>query len=279
VNHIRFPSASLFVALALLLPVVAFPTASAQFSANIDVSVPATTVLDTSPMRINVDWGRMPVYFIENQGQVDERVAYYVQGSDKVLYFAAGGVTFVLTEQSPDSIGPERGGRPGAQASRDPMASIRDRESRLSGREPSAPVAHWVVKLDFIGANPDVRPVGEERQETVISYFRGQPDQWHTGLPTYNRLVYRDLWPGIDLVYYGTVDRLKYESIVQPAADPAHIRLAYHGATDVSLNATGQLEVTTRLGGFTDDTPVAYQEIDRQRTSVSVAFGNPIKEE
>jgi len=127
-----------------------------------------------------------------------------------------------------------------------------------------------------VGANPGVRPVGEEQQEAVISYFRGQPDEWRTGLPTYSRIVYRDLWPGIDLAYYGTVDRLKYEFIVHPGADPAQIRLAYRGATGVAFNGAGQLEVETPIGGFADDRPVAYQEIDGQRVDVLVEYAvNP----
>lgn len=130
----------------------------------------------------------------------------------------------------------------------------------------------WVVKLDFVGANRDVQPVGEERTEAVISYFKGPQDQWHAGLPTYSRIVYRDLWPGIDLVYYGTVNALKYEFVVHPGADPSQIRLTYCGAESVTLNAAGQLEVTTPVGSFADDVPIAYQDIDSQRVPVSAAY-------
>jgi hypothetical protein len=130
----------------------------------------------------------------------------------------------------------------------------------------------YALKLEFLGANRGVEPVGQDRTEAVISYFKGPPDQWRTGLPTYARIVYPDLWPGIDLVYYGTVNRLKYEFIVHPGADPGQIRLAYRGATGVTLNAAGQLAVTTPAGGFQDDTPAAWQEIDGQRVPVSVAY-------
>ena len=65
--------------------------------------------------------------------------------------------------------------------------------------------------------------------ETVVSYFRGKPEEWHTGLSTFQRIVYPDLWPGIDLAYYGAQGALKYEFIVHPGADPGQIRLAYRG--------------------------------------------------
>jgi hypothetical protein len=49
--------------------------------------------------RVQTDWGKMPLYFIANQGQMDARVAFYVQGSDKTLYFTPDGVTFALTDE------------------------------------------------------------------------------------------------------------------------------------------------------------------------------------
>jgi hypothetical protein len=180
----------------------------------------------------------LPLYFIENQGQMDQRVAYYVQGSDMNLYFTAQGVTFVL-----------RG--PGEEA---------DSQER------------YALKLDFVGADPDVQPVGNDRTEAVISYFKGSPEEWKTGLPTYAGITYPDLWPGIDLVYGGDASRLKYAFHVQRGADPGQIRLAYHGASDVTLNGAGQLEVSTPAGGFNDDRPVAYQDAGGQRVPVESSY-------
>ena len=131
-------------------------------------------------------------------------------------------------------------------------------------------VRRWIVKLDFVCANP-VQPLGQQQTQAVISYFKGSPDEWHTGLPTYSRIVYSNLWEGIDLAYSGTFDRLKYEFIVHPGADPARIRLAYRGAT-VRLNRAGQLNVTTPAGGFQDDAPIAYQEVDGRRVPVAVEY-------
>jgi hypothetical protein len=78
-----------------------------------------------------------------------------------------------------------------------------------------------VVKLDFVGGS--VRPKGLDSKDATINYFKGKPGEWRTGLRTYGRLVYEDLWPGIDLVYSGTQERLKYEFMVHPGADPVCI--------------------------------------------------------
>ena len=195
---------------------------------SISASAPANRILHSQP-----DFGKMPVNFIPNRGQLDERVAYYVQGKDKTIYFGAEGVTFVLakTESSP-----------------------------------------WVVKLDFLGANPAVIPVGGDETGALFSYFQGKPENWKTGLSTYSRVTYPNLWPGIDLVFSGTLDKLKYEFIVGPGADPSRIRLAYRGASSVRINDQGSLVVSTPSGAFEDGLPVAFQDRAGKRIGVPMAY-------
>ncbi|OGD18702.1 MAG: hypothetical protein A2W03_08925 [Candidatus Aminicenantes bacterium RBG_16_63_16] len=189
-----------------------------------------------SGIKSDSEFGKMPLYFIPNDGQIDEPVAFYVQGKDKTLYFTPEGVTIALTASA----------QPGAE--------------------------RWVVKLDFVGANKNVKPAGEAETGAAVSYFRGKPEEWRTGIPAYSRIVYPNLWPGIDLVYYGTVNKLKYEFVVHPGADPSKIRLAYRGAESVSVEPDGRLQVATPVGGFEDDVPVAYQEKNGKRVCVELAY-------
>lgn len=213
--------------------------------------------------RLADNWGKAPLHFIANQGQMDARVAFYVQGSDKTLYFASDGVTFALSD--------------GRRTTNDqPLPDAAEtrflRENgflRQTARD-YATIQRWIVKLDFVDANV-VRPIGQAQTDAVISYFKGSQDEWRAGLPTYAQIVYRDLWEGIDLMYSGTVNRLKYDFVVQPGADPARIRLAYRGAT-VRVDESGQLEVSTPAGGFHDSAPVAYQEVNGQRVPVAVEY-------
>jgi hypothetical protein len=186
------------------------------------------------------DFGRVPVYFVPNQGQTDDHVSFYVRGADKTIYFAPEGLTLAMSY-------PARSGSEG--------------ESK-----------RWVVKLDFLGAREDVKPEGMEKTGANVSYFKGRPEEWKTGLPAYSRIIYRDLWPGIDLVYRGDRDKLKYEFIVHPGADPARIKLAYRGVEDMFLTEEGRLEVKTPAGGIEDDLPVAYQESDARRTVVPATY-------
>ena len=92
--------------------------------------------------------------------------------------------------------------------------------------EQSEATPHHVLTLDFVNANPTVKPLGRDLTPAVFSYFTGPRDQWKTGLKSYRTLVYPDLWPGIDLVYFGTANRLKYTFLLKPGADPDQIRMA-----------------------------------------------------
>jgi hypothetical protein len=262
------PSSSVLASL-LLVVSLTLPGASlihARIAAP-PAGPPAAPVPIHAPPPVNraailESFGRMPLYFVENRGQMDSQVAYYVQGSDKTIYFTPEGVTFALSAP--------------VEPPNEDVALLEEDWGRTAQRRNLAaepqPTGRWAVRLEFVGANPGTRPVGEAATGAIISYFKGPQADWQAGLPTYSRIVYRDLWPGVDLVYSGTADRLKYEFIVSPGADPAQIRLAYHGATGVALTPGGQLQVDTPLGGFADDAPVAYQEVGGQRVPVSMAY-------
>ncbi len=205
---------------------LALTTAAAEAGA-----APLTSLAPPAAARARVvdSFGRLPLVFIENRGQVDERVAYHLQGRDQSVYFTSRGLTFLL-----------------------------------HGR--------WALRLDFLDANPGVRLRGEEATPAVVSYFKGHPSRWQTGLPTWSRLVYPDLWPGIDLVYSGTVNRMKYTFQVRPGADPRQIRMAYRGASGLTLDPTGELVVATPLGSFRDERPVSYQEKAGRQVEVATAY-------
>ncbi|WP_329390182.1 hypothetical protein OG625_38470 [Streptomyces sp. NBC_01351] len=132
----------------------------------------------------------------------------------------------------------------------------------------------WGLKLDFVGAKP-TEPVAEAPGAGRVSYFKGSSGEWRKGLKTYGRLVYHDLWPGIDLVYSGTGSELKYEFRVEPGADPSHIRMSWRGASDVRIERSGALRVDTGVGPLTDKAPVSYQPgagAERRRSEVKSAF-------
>jgi len=191
----------------------------------------------------------LPLEFIPNAGQTDSRVKFYIKGSDRTLYFSPEGVTLALFEET--------------------KAAKSERKEVLSGlkERKSGPRESWVVKMDFVGARKDIAPEGLDKTGAAFSYFKGSREDWHTGLPGYRRIIYRNLWPGIDLVYKGDVGRLKYEFIVGPGVDPGLIRLNIQGANGVTVDKDSRLVVDTPLEKIIDDKPLVYQDnkIGRQK--------------
>ena len=202
----------------------------------------------------SMNFGNLPLYFIANQGQLDSRVGYYVQGRDSLIYFTSEGITFVFTAPfSPSPTSPTL----------QPVSYSSD---------PAAKRQAWVLKVDFVGANPNVKPQGEGITSAVFNYFIGEQENWRNGAPAYARVVYRELWPGVDLVYSGDAQRLKYTFQVKPGADPSRIRLAYRGADKVHLTSDGQLAVTMPVKAFTEAKPYVYQEAEGKRVEVTTGY-------
>jgi hypothetical protein len=193
----------------------------------------------------------LPLTFVENRGQMDSSVGYYLHGSSTSVYFTSKGLTIAVRE-------PERNKRrPGSWLGTDA------REGGATG---------YALRLNFVQSSPEVRPVGEEKTPAVISYFHGPKEQWQTGLGTYRSIRYEELWPGVDLTYHGSSDHLKYTFLVKPGASPDMISLAYQGASSLQVVQSGELKISTPHGAFYDQNPVAYQEIEGARVSVPVSY-------
>ena len=193
---------------------------------------------------------RLPVYFIENRGQADALVRYFVQSPATTVAFTHDSIYYTLRRDRP-------------------VTGLHYRNASL-GEEPA--VTGWTVALHLIDVNPGLVIEPEERTEAVLNYFRGSPESWITGVPAYAQVVYRNVWPGIDLRFSGADGNLKYTFFLKPFADPSRIRMAYQGATAVSLSVNGRLHIETPNGGFSEDVPVAWQEEGSERQPVSASF-------
>ena len=193
------------LAAALVLLVTGFVKSSTlAFGAS---SEPASILpISAEPERAQRLLANLPVYFIENQGQLDRRAAYYVHGSDKVIYFSPGGLTLVLHS-------------PRRQA-----ALLQGTTDRASDFLIDPSVQRLALQVEFVGADLNVVPRGENPSTALISYFKGRPEDWKSAVKSFTRLVYADLWPGIDLIFTGATNQLKYLFVVKPGADPTAIQ-------------------------------------------------------
>jgi len=204
--------------------------------------------------------GRLPLGFEENRGQTDPAVAFLSRGADYAVYLSAGAATLAVVRPATSTLtrpelAPYTG--PGSGA---PL-----------GPPPGGEQA--TLRLAFAGADAHALIEGRDRLPGTISYLRGDDaSRWHTAIPTYARVAYDNLYPGVDLVYYGTDGRLEYDYIVRPNADPSPIALDVQGAQALALDSDGALVLTTAVGPVRQEPPVAYQEVDGARRAVDARY-------
>lgn len=129
------------------------------------------------------------------------------------------------------------------------------------------------VRLQFVGADETAAVEAARPGATRVSYFLGSdPSAWVTRLPSYGEVVYRGLWPGVDLAFAGDGRTLKYEARVAAGADPARIRLAYPDARRLSLGPRGNLRIHTAGGVLSEAAPRSYQVAGGRRVPVASRF-------
>ena len=175
---------------------------------------------------------QLPLSFVSNEGQLDPRVRYYAQGAGFAFYFTSTSARLVLNEKDEGVA----------------------------------------LDLDFVGARA-VEPQARGQLPGTVNYMIGDdPAAWHTGLATSEQVVYEDLWPGVDMVFFGEDGKLKYDFHVAPGASVDDIRLAYRGSDGVSLSRAGDMLISTPLGTLTDEAPVSFQMVGGRRVPVESAF-------
>jgi uncharacterized repeat protein (TIGR01451 family) len=124
-----------------------------------------------------------------------------------------------------------------------------------------------VVRMKLVGANAAAATAGINPLPGKSNYiFGNDPKQWHSGIPQFAGVHYQNVYPGIDLVFYGNQGRLEYDFRVARGADPARAELQFDGATKVELSG-GDLILTGKdEGGLRLQAPHVFQrEGDRQK--------------
>jgi hypothetical protein len=114
--------------------------------------------------------------------------------------------------------------------------------------------------ISLAGSNPAPVIEGLDPLAARTDYFVGARAGWHTGIANYARVRYRAVYPGVDVVYYGNANRLEYDFVLDPGADPRAIRLEFRGALGLRITPGGDLAVDTAAGTLIQQSPAIYQE-------------------
>ena len=120
-----------------------------------------------------------------------------------------------------------------------------------------------ILEMRMVDANPSAKIIGLEELPGKSNYFIGNdPQKWHTDIPNYAKIQYSNVYPGIDLIYYGNQRQLEYDFVVSPGANPKNILLAFEGAERLSLDDEGNLIIDTINDKIVQHAPTIYQKIN-----------------
>ncbi len=191
----------------------------------------------------------MPLIFEPNQGQAhldaaDPRVKFVTRGSGYSLFLGSEGAVLSMVSQKQAK----------GTASQESLTRVDSVQMKLAGANPNAPVT------------------GTDLLPGKSNYFLGNdPAQWLRGVPQFARVRYEDVYPGINLVFYGNQGHLEYDFEVAPGSDPGQAELEFNGAKGLKLK-DGALIIQSEGGSVQLEAPRVYQEIAGRQQTVEGRF-------
>jgi len=246
INHIVFVLGAVY--LTTVLAGMIFVAASGNHrelsSFHFAPTVASSPTDGSTKARIAERFGELPLSFEINQGQTDQTVKFLSHGPGYDLFLTSTEAVLRL---------PKPGVREGS-----------------------------VLRLKMIGANAASHVEGHDELPGKVNYFIGNdPEKWRRHIPTYRKVYYKDVYPGIDIVYYGNQRQLEYDFVVAAGANPKVIKFSVEGAKRIHLDQQGNLLLALKHGEVRLNKPFVYQLSDEgTRSEVKGSYvinGNVIR--
>ncbi len=233
---------------ALCLAAVCGGSAFAQSTTAKAAATPAAVPSDAKA-QLAQNYGKLPLSFEPNQGQTDPRVKFLSRGNGYSLDLTDSAAVLALSKAGPRTVGAM------------PLAG------------PNSNQKTDVIRMELAGSAAGVRVDGADKLPGIANYFpASNPKSWHTNIPTYAKVKYAGVYPGVDLVYYGNQRQLEYDFVVAPNTSPKPIELHFAGAKKLKLTPEGDLAVIAKNGEIAFHKPIVYQIQSGQRQPVEASF-------
>ncbi len=182
---------------------------------------------------------RLPIKFEPNVGQFDNDVRFAARASGFGLFISNTDAVLAMHKQ---------------QASKD------------NSNTPS----NTQVKLRFEGANREAEVRGEEELPSKSFYFIGNDSsKWHSNVPHYAKVRQKEIYKGIDVIYYGVNGSIEYDLELKPGASVEQVRIACEGARNIRTDEQGNLLIATTNGTLQQSRPLIYQTINGKKVPIN----------
>ena len=232
----------LLLGVALAGHVVAAPPLGNEAGEAAVAALGANTTDQAGRVKVVKAYGKLPLSFEANRGQTDARVKFLSRGRGYTLYLTPTEAVLALRKSGAETQTPEF----------------------------AAKVETAVLRMRLVGANPSPEVEGTDALPGKSHYFIGSDAQkWVINAPTYSRVKYRGVYPGVDLVFYGKQRQLEYDFVVAPGADPGAIGLAFADADTLTLDGEGNLVLGIADSEVILRAPVIYQEVDGIKQAIA----------
>ncbi|MHB8969784.1 MAG: NF038129 family PEP-CTERM protein [Pirellulaceae bacterium] len=198
--------------------------------------------------------------FERNEGQIPADVTYAARGTDLSLFLTHSGA--ILGLSAPD-FGPDVSTTAGTS-----HALVEPGDQRAAGT-----FTELLVQMSWLNGREAMAVTGVNQLPGVTNYVRGDdPAAWRTGIASFERVRYDEVYDGIDLEFYGRGGDIEFDWIVAPHVDPAQITMVYAGMDSLSIDAGGNLVLSVGSQQLVQHAPIVYQVSAGQQREVTGSY-------
>jgi len=185
------------------------------------------------------DFPVIPLAFVKNSGELDGKVKYYEKSAGHSTLFTKKGIFIELNKRGSDNS-------PGVKT----------------------------IKITPVRGNRDVRINSSGIQKATLNYLVGNdPSRWRKGVQIREKVIYREMYEGIDVKFYGNNNQLEYDFVINPGADTSSVRLKYEGIRKLQKDEEGNLEILLYGGDrVVQSKPHIYQIINDEYINIEGNF-------
>ncbi|MET0648839.1 MAG: SBBP repeat-containing protein [Pyrinomonadaceae bacterium] len=220
--------------------------------------------------RARETYGRIPLSFEANRGQTDASVNFLARGAGYALFLKPTEAIFVLQNSASGARDEDRAEH---SLTTDTPPKTDAPQSKADPRRAPRDVQSKVLRMRLVGADAAAEAEGADELAGKTNYFVGDdPTQWRTEVPTFGRVRYAEVYPGVDVVYYGNQRQLEYDFRIAPGRDPRTVNLKFDGADKVEVDERGDLLLTLGETVVRQPKPFVYQEVAGARREVEAGY-------
>jgi Immunoglobulin I-set domain/Beta-propeller repeat len=193
-----------------------------------------------------------PLYFEANYNQTGNPTQFSARGGHYQFLLSAAGAEMVLSQK--------------------PLVAPPTLQARTKTNA-NGKISLRALEMRFVGANPRAQIHGQQELPGKINYLIGDDSaQWHTGKPMFAKVRVEQIYPGINLVYYGNQQRLEYDFTIAPKTDFGKIAIHFDGVDKISIDANGELVLKLGNDEICQPAPDIYQTVAGSRKKISGGY-------